>query len=384
MRTRGMTREGASALPSRVQIAAEPLHGATAIRFRAMGTNVIALVTAADFAPTAVQLLHQELQAVEMACSRFRADSELAGLHRAQGRPVQVSDLLFEIVSAGSAAAELTGGAVDPTVCRALEALGYDRDFDLLQHQSRPVVPPQRSPGTPASGDARRGVGDPAQGISASAPSAKTPSEHPAGWWVIELDAATRTVRVPAGVRLDFGATAKALAADRAATALAAAGDCGVLVSLGGDIAVAGDAPAGGWPIGVAADAATPVECVDEVVAISAGGLATSSTTVRVWHNGDRRVHHIIDPFRGDCASEHWQLVTVAAPTCLLANAASTAAIVWGPEALDRLAGLGFPTRLVRADGTVVTACGWPAPAQVAIGPTGSPLREAREPMVRQ
>ena len=47
----------------------------------------------------------------------------------------------------------------------------------------------------------------------------------------------------PGGVVLDLGATAKALAADRAARArVAAATGCGVLVNLGGDIADRGPA----------------------------------------------------------------------------------------------------------------------------------------------
>ena len=60
---------------------------------------------------------------------------------------------------------------------------------------------------------------------------------------------------MPDGVLLDLGATAKALAADRAAVRIAAAAGCGVLVNLGGDIRVAGPPPAGGWCIGIADDA---------------------------------------------------------------------------------------------------------------------------------
>ena len=53
-------------------------------------------------------------------------------------------------------------------------------------------------------------------------------------------------------IELDFGATAKALAADRIARSAALASGTGVLVSLGGDVAVDGPVPDGSWPIRVA------------------------------------------------------------------------------------------------------------------------------------
>ena len=58
-------------------------------------------------------------------------------------------------------------------------------------------------------------------------------------------------MRLAPGVRLDLGATAKAWTADTAAGAVTAATGSGCLVSIGGDIAVAGPAPAGGWRIRV-------------------------------------------------------------------------------------------------------------------------------------
>ena len=147
----------------------------------------------------------------------------------------------------------------------------------------------------------------------------------------INIDRASRTVQVPRGVQLDLGATAKALAADRAAVIAAAATGAGVLVSLGGDIAVAGSAPADGWPIALADDHGSPAG--GPVITIAAGGLATSSTTVRRWRRGGDTVHHILDPATGAPCPVVWRTVSVAARTCVEANAASTAAIVLGPGA---------------------------------------------------
>ena len=101
---------------------------------------------------------------------------------------------------------------------------------------------------------------------------------------------AGRAVRVPAGVQLDLGATAKAYAADRAAAAIASVTGTGVLVNLGGDIAVAGDPQAAGWRVEIADGWHRP----GPVVAIRDGGLATSATGARTWLRGGRRLHHIV------------------------------------------------------------------------------------------
>jgi len=133
-----------------------------------------------------------------------------------------------------------------------------------------------------------------------------------------------------------------------------------VLVSLGGDVAVAGSAPSGGWAVGIAHESSTPADDVDQVVAITSGGLASSATSVRSWKSGDRTVHHIVDPRTGDCADPYWILVSAAGSNCVAANVATTAAIVWGADALERLPLLGQAARLVRFDGEVFTVGGWP------------------------
>jgi thiamine biosynthesis lipoprotein len=177
----------------------------------------------------------------------------------------------------------------------------------------------------------------------------------------VRFDQDLGTVCVPAGVELDFGATAKALAADRAARAAADATGAGVLVSLGGDIAVAGSAPADGWTVRVTDDHAAGLDAPGVDVDIFSGGLATSSTTVRHWQRGDDQLHHVIDPSTGRPAGGPWRTVSVAAGSCVDANLASTAAIVMGAEAPGWLEDQGLPARLVARDGSVVVVAGWPA-----------------------
>jgi thiamine biosynthesis lipoprotein len=298
--------------------------------FRAIGTIATVVVSGHASADAAQLILRDEIAAIDRACSRFRPDSELEWLHGHSGRPLAVSALLFEALDVAVAVAERTHGAVDPTVGNAMAILGYDRDFEEVR--SRPLLPPP--------------------------PGALGPV---AGFGHVHLCARTRTVRIPRGVRLDLGASAKALAADRAAARIATQLDTGVLVSIGGDIAVAGPAPDGGWPIGIADDSSITGAEVDQVVAIRDGGLASSSTVVRSWTVGARRVHHIVDPTTGDCAAPYWKLVSASGRTCVDANAVSTAAIVWGADALERLPAFDQAVRLVRHDDTIFTLGEWPA-----------------------
>ena len=314
------------------------------LSLRAIGTTTVVAVTEPAVAERAALFMRDELSAIDATCSRFRPDAEIAAVNDADGTPVKVSALLFQAIQTACEVAEMTGGAVDPTVGAAVESLGYDRDFGLLVDT-----------GLDPADDAMDEL------PSVAATGLVRPPVPAPGWWRIELDARHRTVRVPPGTRLDLGSSAKALVADRAATRIADALPTGALVNVGGDISVAGPVPSGGWAVGIAPDSSTPRHEVDQVVSVTAGGLASSSTGVRTWHRRGRRVHHIVDPATGDCAEAHWTLVSATGRRCVEANALSTAAIVWGRGAVARLTAMGCCARLVRADGRVVRLNGWPA-----------------------
>ena len=289
--------------------------------FPAIGTTARVLVTRAQRLGDAAEVVTAQLEQLDAVASRFRADSEVAAL--ATGRASRVSPLLLTLVLVALRAARLTGGAVDPTVGGALSGLGYDRDFPAVPAESAGPLVVRRVP----------------------------------GWSSVEVDEAAGTVRVPAGVVLDLGATAKAYAADRAARDAAAAAGCGVLVSLGGDVAVAGACPPGGWTVRLADDSAATDPGLPSV-RLRDGGLATSSTAVRRWRRGGVGLHHILDPLTGLPADSPWRTVSVAAGSCLDAQIAATATMVRG---LDWLAPTGLPARLVAVDGQVRTVGGWPA-----------------------
>jgi thiamine biosynthesis lipoprotein ApbE len=289
-------------------------------------------------------MLESDLADVDAVCSRFRPDSEL--VRAATGTEVTVSPLLAEAIAVALRAAELTDGDVDPTVGGAMAALGYDRDFaELIDAGS--AYKPGRHAAPDHANDGGAGM------VARAVP----------GWRQVRFDADTRTLELPPGVRLDLGATAKAWAADRSATQIAAALGCGVLVSLGGDTAVAGPPPPGGWQIRVQ-DITGPIEQQPDgpaqVVAITEGGLATSSTATRRWRRGDETLHHILNPRTGRPAEPVWRTVSVTAGTCADANIASTAAVIRGVRAPAWLEDLRMPARLVSADGKVRTVAGWP------------------------
>jgi len=296
----------------------------------AIGTSIRLVVTDPALLDAARTMLADDLADLDAACSRFRADSELVRLEASAGRPTTVSPLLAGAIRAALRGAGLTDGDVDPTLGRAMETVGYDRDF---------------------------------ASVAAHGGALRVTVRHVPQWRQIELDEAAGLVKVPVGVRLDLGATAKAWAADRSAERIARELSCGVLVSLGGDIAVAGEVPPGGWSVRVQDVTGSPFAPTDgpaAVIALHAGGLATSSTTARRWQRGGDLMHHILDPRTGRPADTDWRTVSVAAASALEANIASTAAIIRGRRATGWLATLGLPARLVALDGSVTTIAGWP------------------------
>ena len=313
---------------------------------QAIGTTATVVVDDPDAADAALALLILDLDALDRVLSRFRPDSELRRLERRAGQPTRVSPLLFDALQAACDVAARTAGIVDPTIGSALVDLGYDRDFALL-------------------GDG-------------AADADRPPSPAP-GWWRITLDPSDRTVSVPDGVHLDLGSTGKAFGADRSAARIADTLNCGTLVNLGGDVAVAGPVPLDGWGVAIAGHCTTAPSEADEVVALRHGGLATSGTTARTWWRGGRTVHHIVDPWTGAVAPTTWALVSALGVTCVEANGWSTAAVVWGEDAPGNLIAHGVTARLVHADGHNVTVGPWDGVVNEALPVTSGAIdREVR------
>lgn len=300
---------------------------------RALGGSMRVVVSDSRSLAAARAAVDDVIGEIDSVASRFRADSELSRLNAMPERNVVVSPLLADAIAAGLRGAQLTDGAVDPTVGTAVRLAGYDVDFAQVVKEGGPLQ------------------------VSAA---------RVAGWRAVHFDPATRRAWIPSGVELDLGATAKALASDLAAAAAARAIPAGgVLVSLGGDISVAGEAPAGGWPVQVSEDSGAAIDEAEETVSLGEGGIATSSTTVRRWTRGGVVLHHIIDPATGLPADGPWRTATVAAASCVDANIASTAAIVMGERAIEWLEGHRLAARLVDREGLITRTSRWPAPANL-------------------
>lgn len=313
--------------------------------FTAIGCRHTVLATDPDAIGRAGRMAEAFVAELDLAASRFRADSQLRQLTTAAATSrtrAVVSPLLGGCIEAALHAARITDGLVDPTVGRAVSAAGYD--VDLATVQSRGPSEWSRFP----------------------VAFADTAVKVVPGWRSLDYHPGDRVLTLPRGAQLDLGATAKAHAADRIVAALAHALPGGFLVNLGGDIAVAGKLPEGGWPI----DVEDHRGAVHQVVVTQGQGLATSSTALRQWTVRSKAHHHIVDPRTAQVAQAVWSQVTCAAATALEANAASTAAIVLGHCAPDWLGERGIPARLDPAASTGADSPsytpGWPLPQRRA------------------
>lgn len=274
-----------------------------------------------DQAPFAEDRLWFWADAIDRACNRFRRDSELSRLNRAEG-VVSLSDTLTLALVAARRASELTQGLCDPTVLASLEALGYDRDYDSL-------------------------------GVLEDTPVQLAPAP---GFAALRFDHDARTVVKTPQWRIDLGASAKALLADLVAGDVAPTG--GVVVEIGGDVCAKGHGASGPWVIGVAAT--LRITGAEPRLALENGAIATSSNDVRTWRRGGRVVGHVIDPRTGHSATSPFAAATVIDADCVGANAFATAALLWGDDAGWRIAQAGRSARLVRHDGSVEFVGAWP------------------------
>ncbi|MGZ4717898.1 MAG: FAD:protein FMN transferase [Acidimicrobiales bacterium] len=271
-------------------------HAVTEEHFPVMGSagHLVVVGGPADLARRGVE----QLERLEALWSRFRPTSEISRLNQAGGAPCLVSGPTRLLVEALVSAWELTGGRFDPTVGGALSRLGYDHSWPLLS-------PPIRLPRAHAS------VG--CTGVS------------------IDLDQGL--IQLARDLTLDPGGLGKGLAADIVATDLVAAGAAGVLVNVGGDLRVIGTAPDGDeWLIAVEhPDHPDDPRHHLTRLALTGGGVATSTAARRRWSTGDGTpVHHLIDPATSLPATTTRRQVTVVAGCAWWAEALAKVAFLDG------------------------------------------------------
>ena len=286
-------------------------------RFRAMGSDVIVVCDGPDTLSGHAQA---RLSQLEREWSRFIEDSDISRLNRAdtwQGVS-QDTILLFE---RATSAWEVTGGAFDPTVLPSLVANGYGESRSERPGRTVLSIPPSRGP---------------------------APGMHR-----IDIDARGARIHVPAGVGFDPGGIGKGLAADIVAVGLVASGARAAMVAVGGDVRIAGTAPAN-WTVEVE----SPFDRNDTITTLSLleGAVCTSSVRAKTWDHGAEPIHHIIDPATGHPTSSSIVSATVIAADAWMAEALCKAAIVTEPlDAIAFCRSRGVEAIIVDVEGIVWT-----------------------------
>ncbi len=282
-------------------------------------------IVAIDPRPGQIDDARSFVERLEQRWSRFLPTSDISRLNTLAGDPVEVAHDTLVLLATMIEAWEVTGGRHDAGILPTLIANGYRTS----------VVDPARA--TVLPGTARF---------------------QPGAILDIVIDQPTGRATLPAGLALDPGGIGKGLAADLAVARLLAGGARGALVSIGGDLAMAGESPyPAGWIIGV--EAATRGEAALCTLAISGGGVATSSTRTRTWELDGTVRHHVIDTASAGQAATDLVAATVVADTGWAAEAHATAALVTGREhVLDYLASRGLEGLAVTVDGVVLQTQG--------------------------
>ncbi len=294
-----------------------PVH----LAFRAMSTDVTVTVVGAG--DDALDWARDRIGQLEQRWSRFLAHSDISNLNRAEGAPLEVHPDTVAAVRAACAAWLVTGGRFDPTVHDSLLRLGYDDTFDVVR---------ERGGGMPTS---------------------TLPAPGCAG---IEFNETHNMVRLPAHVRLDLGGIGKGLAADLTVVGLLERGAEGALVSVGGDLRVAGTPPNGdAWIIEIEDPRDDrPIASISML----SGGVATSTTLRRRWRSGQRPHHHLVAPATGASTTTEVVGATVIAGTAAWADALSKVPFV---DPLQSDCFEHASCLVMYADGTTTTTGTFPA-----------------------
>jgi thiamine biosynthesis lipoprotein len=271
------------------------------LSFRAMGTHMLACLDVDSHqAPSVLAEVPAWFEGWEQTLSRFRLDSELSRLNHSAGRPVPVSEVLWQVFQASLYAASTTDGLVTPTVAESMLEFGYDRDFELLAGARIPSRPPILTEIRPLS--------------------------------TVAWDEDEHTLCLPEGVHLDFGGVAKGWAAHHAMLRLSEYGPA--LMNAGGDVASSGPLHNGGsWEISIINPFTRREEDSLGTILLRGEAVATSGTDRRRWLQGGFLRHHIIDPHTGLPAQTDVLTATVVAPTVLEAEAAAKSALIRGSQA---------------------------------------------------
>jgi FAD:protein FMN transferase len=236
---------------------------------------------------------------VESLLTRYRSDSEIGRLNLgAFAGPQRVSEETAGVLAGSLRWAEASGGAFDPCLARAV---GF---WDVGNRTMPPDV-----------FEVRRYAG---RGL----------------FKALEIDrfAGDRVVVFhEEDMGVDLGGIGKGYGVDRAVDVLRSWGIRDGLVNVGGDLYALGVSEDGDdWSVGVRSPddprrLATTLNMSDRAV-------ATSGDYQQYFEHLGRRYHHLLDPRTGAPSEVRVRSVTVAASTCMEADAGATTAFVLSPQ----------------------------------------------------
>lgn len=256
------------------------------------------------YAQGAIDAAFQELRRVESVLTRYRPDSEIGRLNRLAGAgPQPVSRETAEVLAASLRWAEGSEGGFDPCLGRAVGL--WD-----VSHRHRP----------PGLGEFQRYAG---RTLFRSLELGRSGGRDVVLFHDEDLG-------------IDLGGIGKGYGVDRAVSVLRDWGIEDAVVNLGGDLYAMGASEDGdAWSVGVQ----SPDDAQSLVTTLSMRdqGVATSGDYRRYFQHGGRRYHHILDPETGAPSETRTRSVTVAAESCLTADAAATAAFVSSPSGAPEL-----------------------------------------------
>lgn len=246
-------------------------------RFDAIGTTW-EIVTERPLADATRDAVTARIDAFDRVWSRFRADSDVAGVARAGGEFAAGGDAAA-MLDAYAALSEATGGAVNPLVGGSLHALGYDAEYTLCDHGAVPA---------------------------------------PADWQAL-LTWHDGRVSLAAPAIIDVGALGKGRLVDLVRAIVETAVDGDVTVDAGGDLAVRGR------PQRIGLEHPFDPRRAIGVWEVRDAALCASATTRRAWPSpAGATLHHVLDartgrPVRTVAAT--WAV----APDAMTADAVATA-----------------------------------------------------------
>ena len=267
-----------------------------------MGTLAEVAVVHKDqrYAQGAIDAAFQELQRVESLLTRFRADSEVgrANLSAFSG-PQSVSAETSEVLRSALQWADATQGAFDPCLGRAIAL--WD-----VGNRTRP----------PELKEVHRFE---RRGLFRSLELGESNGQDIVLFHDEEL-------------AIDLGGIGKGYGVDRAVEVLRSWGIQDALVNVGGDLYALGVSEDGdSWNVGVRSP--DDPKALATTLKMSDRAVATSGDYQQFFDYGGKRYHHLLDPATGAPSQARIRSVTVAAESCMAADAGATTAFVASVEA---------------------------------------------------